>query len=256
MALAGIAENNMDKLIHHNSLLNGQTVKWWPTDSEEQYQSNINTQRSQLEKYNWIDADISYVNNSHGFRTSEFDQQKNFITVGCSYTYGIGLPIDSIWPELLSKQLELPVFNLGVPGGSLDTSYRIIKHYVPLLKPKHVILLAPDPSRMEIFINNQPYIHLPSSTDYYGFMQSEWVKQWLTSDENTIVHTQKNIEAMAYICKKNAVNFYVYTTEFFLNLYAVSEGGLARDLMHPGRLYHQKFSKHVYQDIVNNCTYE
>lgn len=249
-------EGIMEKLIHHASTAPA-TSKWYPTDTEELYLRNLKIpeKRQQLETFGWIDTDIEYVNNSHGFRTDEFLTKDNFVTVGCSLTYGIGLPQKYTWASLLSEQLDLPVYNLGIPGSSGDTCYRVIKHYVPLLKPKFVVVCEPDISRLEIFISQQPYIHLLNMPDLHGFAKDQWFKFWYTSSNNSQIHAQKNLEAMAYVCQMAGSEFYYYTNNFYLKLYS-QVGGFARDLQHPGIQFNRLFSDTVYNDIVNKCTYE
>ena len=246
----------MEKLIHQG-YIHPAISKWYPTDSEELYLQNLKIpeKRKQLETFGWIDTDIEYVNNSHGFRTDEFLTKDNFVTVGCSLTYGIGLPQKYTWPSLLSEKLNLPVYNLGVPGASGDTCYRIVKHYVPLLKPKFVVVCEPHISRLEIFINQRPYIYTPTNPEVYGYGKDQWIKHWYTSHENSQIHAQKNLEAMAHICQLTGSDFYYYTNDFYLATYS-QVGGFARDLQHPGSQFNKVFSDVIYNDIVNKRTYE
>lgn len=245
----------MEKLIHHGC--NAPTIsKWYPSDTEELYLQNLKIpeKQQQLESFGWIDADIEYVNNSHGFRSDEFSLKDNFVTVGCSFTYGIGLPQSHIWPSRLSEKLDLPVYNLGVPGGSGDTCYRVVKHYVPLLKPKIVVVCEPPISRLEIFINQCPYIYVPTNPEVYGYGKDQWIKHWYTSHENSQIHACKNLEAMAYICQLAGSEFYYYTSDFYWLTYS-PVGGFARDLQHPGSEFNKVFADVIHNDIVNKRTY-
>lgn len=247
----------MERLIHHNSSLSNTTVKWWPTDTQELYLKNLNdsTARQQLEHNGWINADITYQHNSHGFRTSEFEPGDYFVTVGCSLTFGTGVHQNQAWPELLSQRLGLKVYNLAIPGSAADTCYRVVEHYVPRLKPKFVVLLEPDSSRLEIFFDNKPTIHVPSNPDPHRFMNGQWLRAWYTSDHNMQTHSQKNVNAMAHVCQSSSADFYCYRSEFFPDFYS-RIGGFARDLQHPGVKFHSALAEHIHNDIVNKRTYE
>jgi len=260
--MAGNRQRIMNKLKHHGSWAASTTLEWYPTDTQELYEQNLKDpeKKQQLEKFGWIDTDITYINNSHGFRAPEFELLENFITVGCSFTYGIGLPQQCAWPQILSQKIGIPVYNLGVPGGSLDTCYRVIKHYVPLLKPKFVVMLQPEITRLEIFIKNNPIIYSPKYLDPHTFGQDNWIKHWYSYTENLDTLAQKNIDAIAYVCKAHSVDFYLYQDYYvyggpksFLKEIGLS---IARDLKHPGTVFNQRLATLIDQDIKNNNTYE
>jgi hypothetical protein len=252
----------MEKLIHHNlQFIAGHTagtMDWFPTDSKELYQKNLNNSDSRqlLERFGWIDANISYIHNSHGFRTREFVQTENFVTLGCSLTYGIGLPQHCAWPEILGQMVNIPVFNLGLAGGSPDTCYRTAKHYISFLKPKFVAMLLPNKDRMELFLGDSVYVHLPSNPDYHTFAKNDsWIKHWCTNEQNSTILAQKNIDAIAWICKQNQVDFYLVDQNLAYN-YHGAQLDLARDLMHPGKIFHETLAQTFFKKIQNKNVYE
>lgn len=103
--------------------------------------------------------DIVYNTNSLGYRSDEFskeDASKNFLYIGCSVTFGIGLPENVIWPYFLNKKLKGDkIFNLGINGISSNIiTYNIHKYIKQFGKPKAVFALYPNFSRTESFINN------------------------------------------------------------------------------------------------------
>jgi hypothetical protein len=247
----------MNKLKHHTFWCANKILKWFPTDTQELYEQNLKDpiQKQQLDEYGWVDADITYINNSHGFRTSEFEPSENFLALGCSFTQGIGLPQHCVWPELLSNLVNIPVFNLGVPGSSLDTCYRVAKHYVPLLKPKFVVMLQPEHTRMEIFLEDSVYIHLPSSPDFLNFQKSYWIKSWYANEQNSKTLMQKNIDAIAWVCKQNQVDFYQVDHDLVYK-YHGPQLDLARDLKHSGKKFHKKLAKLFFEKIQNKNVYE
>ena len=58
--------------------------------------------------------------------------------LGCSISFGTGLPYENTWPYLVSRKLNLSCWNLSQPASSLDTCYRLANHWVPILKPKYI----------------------------------------------------------------------------------------------------------------------
>ena len=78
----------------------GQTLEWLPTDTKESYLRLIQDPRhlEHFRKYGWDQpGTITYKINSHGFRSNEFKLGvPNMVALGCSYSVGIGLPLESI----------------------------------------------------------------------------------------------------------------------------------------------------------------
>lgn len=64
--------------------------------------------------------DIEYSLNNFGYRSPDFNKEdKNvLLALGCSHTYGIGLPKEYTWPYLLSKEIGAKESTLGIPGHS------------------------------------------------------------------------------------------------------------------------------------------
>jgi len=120
-----------------------QVTKFAQTDSEEKFYEN----RKKLGKeWYYYEKELEYKYNSWGYRAKEFSDLSDeyMVVFGCSFTEGIGLHYDDIWPTKLSKKLNLDVFNLGVGGSGPDVAFynTILFHNFVLKKkklPKYVI---------------------------------------------------------------------------------------------------------------------
>lgn len=97
----------------------------------------------------WLPATMVVIN-EQGFRgpsrsVNKSGQYRIFI-LGDSYTFGAGVEADEAYPAVLERMLnkhleaiEFEVFNLGMPGGSTDTEYQVLLHYMDY-QPDLVIL--------------------------------------------------------------------------------------------------------------------
>ncbi len=121
------------------------------TDSFSRYETNL-----LLKNKNWYyyEKEVLYEYNSFGYRTKEFDDLNNdyFICFGCSNTEGIGLEYDKIWSNLLSKEINFDLFNLGMGGSSIDYQYMntvLLQKKIKKSskKPKFVVYLWPSQER-------------------------------------------------------------------------------------------------------------
>ncbi len=207
----------------------GQTLTWCATDSLTAFQDNIKTQKDKLEQLGWLDPEvISYKFNSNGFREEEFDDRVSGIALGCSLTSGIGLPLNTVWPSVLSKKLNTKIWNLGVGGAALDTCYRLLDYWIKRLNVKFVICAVPIKTRFEVFINDNWECVLPQNLRGNDWL-SMYSKNYITYSENSELNQHKNLLAMQEICNQHQVLFY-----YDLMQYQLPHAKEARDLMHPG----------------------
>jgi hypothetical protein len=225
---------------HHQKKFANQELMWYPYDDEESYQKNLLTRNVELSRLGWIDKKITYKFNSAGHRSDEF-QDGSVVFLGCSITFGIGLPLECTYPTIISAALDLPCANLAVTGSSSDTAFRLAEYWLPKLKPKIVIMMSPDKSRIEL-LDNQP-TNLRANT---GTLNNLFYQKWLLYEENSRLNQLKNILAIKSICSELSIKFLPFTVE---NDFCFIESDLARDLSHPGRLSHIKTAKKILSTI-------
>ena len=102
---------------------------------------------------------VSYHLNRLGYRCKEFSEINHnafkIVTMGCSETFGIGIPQSLTFGEQLATLLrhnfniEVEIINLGAVGHSIDFVTRVLYQSLPLLQPDYVFCLLPDMSRRE-----------------------------------------------------------------------------------------------------------
>lgn len=104
------------------------------------------------------DPDISYILNNYGFRCDDFNKEniKNSILVaGCSNTFGLGIPYDITWGNLLSNKMQSKNFyNVGVVAASIQTIVNNCFYFIEEFgKPKALFILFPSIARGSTFEN-------------------------------------------------------------------------------------------------------
>lgn len=210
------------------------TLDWLPSDTSERYEENLRNKLYLLQSNNWINNHFKYKFNSHGFRCEEFTDEPTAMFLGCSYTIGIGLPVEKIWPELVAKELNLRCANLGIGGGSCDAAFRLCLGYIDIIKPKVVMFMIPPGIRYELVTDKSVTNILAAlSTD-------DFTKQWSVDDNNNYFNQQKNLLGIEMLCQNRGIKFMsIHHGELHTGY------SLARDLMHVGIDGHLALSKKI-----------
>lgn len=129
------------------------SYQWINGDTEEQYIKS--TKMGVVHTYK---ADDVYYNmNKHGFRCDNFNTMKfgikSVIYLGCSHTFGTGLPEEDCWTYKVHKRIEevdnttYNYINFGSVGCGIDY-YMHLMPYFKKLNPSYVISLTPEITRM------------------------------------------------------------------------------------------------------------
>jgi hypothetical protein len=169
---------------------------------------------------------FTYRLNSQGFRTDELEPDPDsFVALGCSFTAGIGLPLEMVWPSLISRRLDRRVFNLGVGGAGMDTVFRIADYWLPIIRPKFVALLVPPIDRLEVMEDSNGDGNVIRPCDAH---KDQFIKMWWASEENSKNNARKNILAVHSICDTLSVPLFVVSCG---RLYSFDH---ARDFLHHG----------------------
>ena len=125
------------------------TLPWSSTDSLENWNKN-----SEKQEYS---AEFKYHHNAHGYRCDEFEDimnrpTKKLLVLGCSNTYGVGVPEEHTWPQMLKQQFKhyknekIDVINLGVSGGS-NQLIDVYLNWCHRFKPDYIVVLFTSENR-------------------------------------------------------------------------------------------------------------
>lgn len=226
-----------------------ETLNWVPSDSEQRYNHNMKNYPDAMTTMGWDDPRrVTYRINSEGFRGGDF-VEGGAMFLGCSLTFGIGMPEEDIWPSIVARELNLPCINLGVPGGANDSIFRMANEWIPKLKPKIVFMMSTYKQRFEVFENGKQQRYLPSSPKFLK-LSSEWYTDvWLSDDRNSDLNSKKNILAVKMLCNEHNIPIYDDTI-FENNKLKIGALPFARDLMHPSFKWHKTCASHFLNKLA------
>lgn len=137
-----------------------QTFLWYASDNEKRYYNRENVYLNNHSRQIYDKNPIIYNLNNYGFRTDDdfATDERGIITLGCSYTFGVGNYYDSTWGKKLANELNLKHFNLGVPGHSVDDCFYTMLSYSDILNFDTVFFLVPPPFRYKYFIRDNKHV--------------------------------------------------------------------------------------------------
>ena len=233
----------------------GKTLYWLPTDTEESFQRLV--QNSEYREYfcskGWLEPEaITYCINRDGFRSEEFDTYvDSMISLGCSYTAGIGLPENATWSYLVSQAKGLKNYNLAWPGTSADTCFMLARFWLPILRPRLVVMAAPRKHRFDLITEDHKLPHntyMPGHES--GLVHSDnFVKTWFLNDRNADLNNSRNRLAVQGLCAELGIKCLTYNAhDWFAK--SREEVEYARDRMHAGPLGHRLFAEKIIDDIA------
>lgn len=229
-------------LIHNYIMHAGKVLHWDTSDSQSLYLKNIKDPKTykELSNLGFVNTQIDYRYNSHGFRTDEFDNKIEVLCFGCSFTMGTGIHAKDTWPSQFAHKSGLKTANLGLAGSSNDTTFRLASYYLSLLQPKYAIWVQTDMHRIELLDDSIPVslnilagdTSNPCANDYF-------IKTWFSCDTNQQLQLQKNTLAFKMLCRlKNIIPIIIPINKVLFLDYA-------RDLIHPGKLSYKKLAETV-----------
>lgn len=104
-----------------------------------------------------VDEHNTYKINSLGLR-GEVYENPDILASGCSITFGLGVPEEARWSNLLGNLANKNVMNLGNPGGSVKTiCQQIIQYCMNTTMPKQIFCLMPDLFRNMVVVDRDFY---------------------------------------------------------------------------------------------------
>lgn len=233
------------------------------------------------------DGSITYSMNEHGYRSKSFDirTEYNVLTLGCSWTMGIGVNEKSVWGNVLTDKLQnilfdkkITHFNYGMYGCS--TSF-IAKQLYKITKtkiiPDMVLIMWPGFSRRDYLTEDGmfrkiggfrhaskkdlvwknesedlSFIELQNDfQDMMIFWESYKFVETLAKLHNIkIFHTIAGYYYEIFMKNIQHLNYVIDKNTFFLPTDCYKNDLLGRDKIHPGEQWHQNFGNSFFNFII------
>jgi hypothetical protein len=163
----------------------GRVWDYIPSDS-----ADLHAKNKELYGPTWrfYDGKLTYNTNRHGYRMNhelhETDWSNYILFLGCSYTFGIGLPLEETYSYRIAKQLGCDYINAAIGGASPKF---VMLNLVKLLatapaKPKAIHINWPPLYRATYWRNHQLVSLLP---DFHH--NDEEHEYWRSAYETTIL---------------------------------------------------------------------
>lgn len=232
--------------LFENSVPKNKVYKWFPSDSFNLYKKNCKKDKELLDSLGWTKDNIVYSFDKFGFRNDEaIDMSKEYnLVLGCSHTFGVGVPSLCSWYNVLKDKFDEPFYNAAVPGGSIGACTRSLMGLLEIgMKIKRVFVLLPDSTRFEVF-DGENWNVISWWTGHSKEITS------LCTNENTLDLFHKvNKLAIQKICNDQNIELVDLPVDGKDELdMIICEDKKARDLMHPGIDAHKWIGERFYDE--------
>lgn len=218
--------------------------------------------------------ELSYAFNNHGFRSDNFEEHSEFpiLFTGCSYTEGIGLPLNKVWNNRLLYKIKsatgknIPFWNLALAGAGLDSIANGLYWHSIKFKRKlnYIVILFPPFARREYTYNTKgiktwfhpqsPGLEDDSKVVDKLFMDLEFIKYQSIKNLMSIDAVSKSLNAKVVYSMWDFLGTSMATEvkiiqENFPDFQYIKYPDLkydidfARDSAHPGPSMHEKISQ-------------
>jgi hypothetical protein len=209
-----------------------------------------------------------YTYNELGFRgDSVYKEGFKVMSLGCSYTEGVGVNNHQTWPHQFTNLIPNGVnMNFGTGGRSNDFICRCLLTYYDLIKPDLVLVMYTSPQRREIYTKNdgiEPYM-VTSSWGYLNETEDgKQIQENLTivqNDNQDFINWYKNHLLIKYFLESKKCNWiwngsfeipeeYEDNTIRFDGDYG-NFVDKAVDNVHPGPKHNEVYIKKLYDFIL------
>lgn len=245
----------------------GGSTKWYSSDTEEIFEYNISVPKSRelIDGMGWTKYNIDYDINEWGFRTVNFPDthdRDSVIALGCSCTFGLGLPEKNTWPAYVSQKMGIMTYNLGASGMGYETNYRTLEYWLPRLKSKYVFMFVNPGTRREYFNEHADPKHFLTLGAWHLGRSKDYTEHELSmfmNEKDAKIAKSRSLWAIKGLCDYHNSKLLIVDThehyegltiDTFLGAQHNNYDDYARDLQHPGPI-HNELLANFFVDYLN-----
>lgn len=217
---------------------------------------------------------FKYNKNSLGFRDKELILDADLLCIGCSISYGVGIPEEYRWSNVIGNELNLTFNNLSISGISAYEVVLIVVSFLKFLNPKKILIFFPQWSRenfpiikeddaiefVNLFQNYETYVEDKSSLtykinkDYYSLQNTYSLDKFRSIIQLLFFITKlKNIPVyVGSWCKLSLEFINNFTSNYYNNVTTIDfikKDNRGRDISHPGILFHKDIANKFIQTM-------
>ena len=106
--------------------------KYYGLDNPTNWTKLISKKISELPVY----KDMTYKLNELGYRSDPFieSDKKNFLFIGCSFSFGQGLPLDYLYTKKVADHFDAEHWNLSIPGNNIESILLLLNRKMHMLQ--------------------------------------------------------------------------------------------------------------------------
>lgn len=121
--------------------------------SNQRFQNIIELDQTLMDgnpKKTYSQFDVEHKLNNYGFRDEDFDKCADILISGCSQTYGVALPEEYRFFNIIKNNISSTIHNIAFPGASVSSIVRLVFAYIKEFgNPKYIYIMLPPFERFE-----------------------------------------------------------------------------------------------------------
>ncbi len=163
-----------------------------------------------------------YNFNSKGYRSIEFSKNNELLVAGCSFTFGSGVPEETIWGNVIADKLDVSASLLALSG--ISTSFiveDIFRYFKSYGNPKMLLCMFPNPGRVDIPCDNKvlttgrsenPIVYTvhvlgDGDPDRHKYLKQPYNVDQIASEHMGLYASIKSIRMLEQYCSATGIDF-------------------------------------------------
>jgi len=210
--------------------------------------------------------------NSLGYRSPEFSKDTVNLFAGCSHTWGFGMTYDSMWANIVAKNIGGSYSNVAVPGISVA---RIVQNIIAYCRdygnPKNIFILFPNIDRIVLpktdgFLqpkNNEvdKICDTQIEKEKLKYFKAPLLLEEIVTEDIAIWLSLQSIQFLEQYCKSSGINLFWSSWEKDFNnlINKFKNENYYYDYTHmdfeywtePGDRLEEKYIEDCHRDLIN-----